>query len=190
MHPAAVLADPVAAGAVGGALALVLLAAAWHKLSEPEVFAGAVEAYRLLPAAAVPFVARALPVLEVAVALAVLAPWTRAAALPALAALVTAYAGAIAVNLWRGRRQIDCGCGGGGHPLSWGLVARNAVLAAAALAVAGPSSSRRLEWLDGVTMGLGALAFYGLYALFDEMWRQSGRLRQGQERLGPEADVR
>ena len=36
----AAVADPVVVGAVVGATALVLFAAAWHKLAEPEVFAG------------------------------------------------------------------------------------------------------------------------------------------------------
>ena len=41
--------DPIAVGTIIGALALVMLAAAWHKFSEPDVFAGSLAAYRLLP---------------------------------------------------------------------------------------------------------------------------------------------
>ena len=82
------------------------------------------------------------------------------------------------VNLARGRDQIDCGCGGDSHPLSWWLVARNAVLAAAALAVAGPTADRGFEWLDGVTLIMGVLAFYALYLMAEELLRQSSRLRQ------------
>ena len=178
MDPVALAADPVAVGAIIGALALVLFAAAWHKLAEPEVFAGALQAYDLLPTGAVLGVARALPVLEVAIGIGVLVPITRQPALIALAVLLAVYAAAIAINLGRGRRQIDCGCGGDAHPLSWGLVVRNAVLAAAALAVSGPTLQRGFEWLDGVTLVVGLLAFYALYLMFDELLRQSSRLSQ------------
>jgi hypothetical protein len=173
-----VAADPVAVGAVVGALALVLFAAAWHKLGEPDVFEGALQAYQLLPAGAVTVSARLLPWVEIGVGVALLVPATRAPALWAFAALVLVYAGAMAVNLWRGRRQIDCGCGGEVHPLSWGLVLRNAVLAGAALLVAGPTVAREFEWLDGVSLVVGVLAFYAMYLLFDELLRQFSRIAQ------------
>jgi hypothetical protein len=171
-------ADPVAVGAVVGALALVLFAAAWHKLSEPEVFGGALQAYDLLPAAAVMPAARVLPWVEIATGGALLVPATRDPALLAFAALILLYAAAMTVNLLRGRRQIDCGCGGDVHPLSWGLVLRNGVLAAAALSVAGPAIEREFEWLDGVILVAGVLAFYALYLLFDELLRQFSRIAQ------------
>jgi hypothetical protein len=165
-------------GAVVGALALILFAAAWHKLSEPEVFAGALQAYELLPAGAVMAVARVLPWIEVGVGVALLIPATRDPALLGFTALILLYAGAMAVNLLRGRQQIDCGCGGEVHPLSWMLVVRNGVLAAAALAVAGPAIERDFEWLDGVSLVVGVLAFYALYLLFDELLRQFSRIAQ------------
>jgi hypothetical protein len=171
-------ADPVAVGAVVGALALVLFAAAWHKLSEPEVFAGALQAYRLLPEAAVTPVGRLLPWVEIGTGVGLLIPATRYPALWAFTGLIALYALAMAVNLWRGRRQIDCGCGGEVHPLSWGLVLRNGVLAAAALLVAGPTVEREFQWLDGVTLVAGVLALYAMYLLFDELLRQFSRIAQ------------
>ena len=44
MDAMALAADPVAVGALAGALALILFAAAWHKLSEPDVFVGVLQA--------------------------------------------------------------------------------------------------------------------------------------------------
>lgn len=178
MFDPSLVADPVVVGAVVGTLALILFAAAWHKLSEPEVFAGALQAYRLLPAAVVPVAARVLPFLEIVLGIAVLVPASRAPALIATALLMVAYASAMGINLMRGREQIDCGCGGEAHPLSWALVVRNIVLAAAALVVAGPARERGFEWLDGVTLVVGVLAFYALYLMADELLRQSSRLRQ------------
>jgi len=178
MPALAYVADPVAVGAVVGALALILFAAAWHKLAEHDVFAGALQAYQLLPVALVPVAARVLPVLEAILGIAILVPATRGPALVCTALLMLGYACAMGVNLARGRDQIDCGCGGDSHPLSWWLVARNAVLAAAALAVAGPTADRGFEWLDGVTLIMGVLAFYALYLMAEELLRQSSRLRQ------------
>ena len=175
MNPAACAAVPVTVGVIVGALALVLFAAAWHKLSEREGFTGALEAYKLLPTRAVLPVARLLPLIEIALGIGVLVPLTRQAALPTLALLLLAYAVAIGINLLRGRSQIDCGCGGEAHALSWGLVLRNAVLAGAALVVSGPTRGRDFEWLDAVTLLGGVLAFYALYLSFDELLRQFSR---------------
>ena len=84
----------------------------------------------------------------------------------------------MAVNLLRGRHDIDCGCGGATHPLSWGLVARNGVLAAAAVLASRPTLERSMDWIDALTLVLGVLAFYALYLMADELLRQAGRLAQ------------
>ena len=98
----AFLADPVAASAVAGCVALILFSAAWHKISEFDIFVGALDAYQLLPSVAVMPIARLLPCVEVAIALLVLIPATRPAGLAACAGLIAIYAVAIAVNLARG----------------------------------------------------------------------------------------
>ena len=49
----AFLADLVAASAVGGCVAMILFSAAGHKFSELDIFAGALDAYQLLPSVAV-----------------------------------------------------------------------------------------------------------------------------------------
>ena len=174
----ALLADLVAASAVGGCVAMILFSAAWHKFSELDIFAGALDAYQLLPSVAVMSIARLFPCVEVAIALLVLIPATRPAGLVACAGLIAIYAVAIAVNLARGRHQIDCGCGGDVHLLSWGLVLRNALLAGIAFAMSGPSVARPYEWLDAVTPIVGTLALYGSYLTFDELLRQFGRIAQ------------
>ena len=170
--------DPIAVGTIIGALALVMLAAAWHKFSEADVFAGSLAGYRLLPQTVVTPVARVLPLAEAALAVGILVPATRTPALFGLAALVLLYAAAMAINLLRGRHDIDCGCGGAAHPLSWGLVVRNVVLAAAALAASRPTLERSMNWIDALTLVLGVLAFYALYLMADELLRQAGRMAQ------------
>lgn len=176
MELASFAADPIAVGAIVGALALVMFAAAWHKFSEPEEFVGALAAYRMLPDPAVWPVARLLPVAETLLGIGILVPLTRHPALLGLAALVLMYAAAMGINLVRGRRSIDCGCGGAAHPLSWGLVGRNLVLAAAAILASRPTLERAMDWIDALTLVLGVLAFYALYLMADELLRQSSRL--------------
>ncbi|MCU0870544.1 MAG: hypothetical protein MUF30_13275 [Burkholderiales bacterium] len=170
--------DPVAVGAVVGALALIVLAAAWHKFTDADAFLAALAAYRLLPARWVAPAAKALPAIELALALGVLVPPTRGAALVALAALFAVYGAAIGINLARGRSHIDCGCGGDAHSLTWGLVGRNAVLALLALIAAGGIVDREFEWLDAVTLVVGVLALYALYLMADEVLKQFGRIAQ------------
>ncbi len=113
------------------ALAGILLSAAAHKLRNFLAFRGILAQYRLLPDGLLGSAAPLVIAAEFATGLALLAP---AALLPASVAaamaalLLSLYTGAIALNLARGRRAIDCGCGGQFTPLSLWLVARNGVL--------------------------------------------------------------
>mgnify|MGYP002787502193 FL=1 len=184
MEVAALLADPAAAGIVVGVVALVLLGAAWHKLSEPNAFLSALAAYRIVPAGLLDPIAKAVPWMEIAIAAALLVPMSRVGALFAAAVLFLIYGAAIAINLLRGRSYIDCGCVGAAHPLSWGLVVRNAVLAAAALAVTTPTSDRAFDWLDAVTLVAGVLAFYMAYLMADELLRQASRMARAERSSG------
>jgi hypothetical protein len=150
--------DPTIDATLRLGLALLLGAAATHKLRDLARFGAVLAAYRLLPAALVRPAAALVPAGELAVA-AALGGARGGAGGVAAAALFVTYAGAIAVNLARGRRHIDCGCGGphARRPIGGWLVARNLLLAAAALAAAAPVRPRGLVWLDGLTIG-GALA--------------------------------
>jgi uncharacterized membrane protein YphA (DoxX/SURF4 family) len=91
----------------------VLVVAGALKLPDPAAAERAVRAYRLLPEGLVGPAAFGLPVVEIAVGLALLAGvFVRAAAL--LSALMLAgYIAAIA-SAWARGLQIDCGCFGGG----------------------------------------------------------------------------
>ena len=146
---------------------LVFLLAATQKMSHWRIFFGVVANYRLLPRAAVAPVAALLPPLEMIVGLLLLSaqilPWAEAVA----AALLILFAGAMAINLHRGREHIDCGCGQSflKQTLSWTLVARNGVLAALllpSLAPVGPLSMSAA--LTGAGAGFG---FFLLYLLLN-----------------------
>jgi len=158
--------DPIFGGTLCGALALLFLVAAAHKLRDPEAFRAQLDDYRLVPGRATPAVAAAVVAGELATGLAFLAPSLRAAADGAALALLGVYSAAIAVNLLRGRRDIDCGCSGPAlrQPLSPWLLVRNALLAGVALACLAPLRTRSLIWVDGVSMLGGVAVLALLYA--------------------------
>jgi hypothetical protein len=142
---------------------LVFVLAAAHKAQHWRVFSGVVANYRLLPRAAVAPVAALLPPLELLLGLLLLSaqirPWGELAAI----ALLGLFAAAMAINIRRGRVEIDCGCGQSvlKQTLRWALVGRNGVLAALllpSLAEAGPASMTML--LTGVAAGLGFFLLY------------------------------
>ncbi len=145
--------DPVVSVSLRCVLALLFAVAAWHKVSDHPRFASTLEAYRLLPTWLVKGVAKGLPIVEIAIAISFLLPVYRLAAIGG-AVLLVVYSVAIAINLARGRRDIDCGCFGPAArvPLSETLLARNAILIAAATAVSAPVGARPLVWVDAFTV--------------------------------------
>ena len=172
--------DPVVGASLCGSFALLFAVAGAHKLRAPAAFAETLAGYRLLPAGLVGPASLLLPALECLVAAALLVPASRAAAAVAGAALLAGYAAAMAINLLRGRRQLDCGCLGprGGGVISTALVARN-VLMALVLASMGAArcSVYALGWLDiGTVLGAVCMAAL-LYAATSGLIQTAGRLR-------------
>lgn len=149
--------DPVLQVVVAFGLAILFAAAARHKWADHTRFRQQLDAYRLLPGIVVAPAAWLLAGLETTVALGLLLPGTRAFAGLAAAALLTGYALAMAVNLARGRRHIDCGCGGDPLLLSPWLLLRNGMLTIGALLLALPVSARQPGWQD-LAVALPALA--------------------------------
>jgi len=160
------------------ALAVVFAVGAWHKVRDLAAFEGVVTAYDLVPPVAAVWVAWSIPVAEIFAALCLVGDSSRTLGAYVGGGLLVFVTGAIVLNLWRGRRAIDCGCGGIEDEvhLSWALVARNAVLGAACLALLDPASGRDMGWLDYLTVGVGAGCMYGLYATFNQMLANAPRL--------------
>lgn len=134
-------------------LLVVLVGAASLKLVRPAVAAGHMTALGLPRPR---LLARAVPGVEVAVGLALVAvpAWGAAATLALLAAFT-----AVLVHTVRSGRQVSCGCLGAldrGRPVSWRTVGRNAgLMAVAAVAVAVPA----LRWpaVEPGTVAVAAL---------------------------------
>jgi hypothetical protein len=161
------------------ALSTLFAASAAMKLSDLGAFAAAAENFRILPRILVVPVAWTIPVLEAVSALGLLFAATRVAASLAIAALLAIFSVAIAVNLARGRREIDCGCFGPAlrQTLSGWLLVRNAILLAAA-ALAAPASGRPLQTIDFATIAFGAATLVVLYASMNYLLANAPWIRE------------
>jgi hypothetical protein len=176
--------DPAVDITLRAALALLFLAASAHKLRDLPRFRATLADYRVLPGGLVTAGAGLVAAAEAGVALALAIPAGRVAGFAGAAALLVAYGVAIALNLARGRRDLDCGCAGPAvrRPISGWLVARNALLASTAAAGILPVEPRPLVWVDGLTVLCATAALALLYATFDGVIGQApamSRVRGG-----------
>jgi hypothetical protein len=173
--------DPVLVRAISVACALLLLLSAWHKVSARDRFIAALGNYRLLPVALLRPAAFLIPAFEAVLGVAWLAGYEPGAVATLTAALLALYAAAIAINLWRGRVHISCGCGFGGasgtdQQLSWWLVARNVLLGTLAMLTTLPAAGRELGRYDWLTLALALAACGTLYAGASQLLRNGAAI--------------
>ena len=156
-------------------LSALFAASGWHKLRARDAFEMTLSRYDLLAQRWLSPVSRLLPLLEMAAAAALLLPASRAFGGVLALLLLGLYTLAIGINLLRGRRHIDCGCGDRETGLSGGLVLRNIYLVAIAAVVAVAAvdttavAGRDLYWLDFVFSLLGACALGLIYASWTQL---------------------
>ncbi len=170
--------DPVIALGLRAALAFILVAAAVHKFRNMAEFKKTLSSHGLLAPPLIPGAAYGLGVLEIACAAGLLAvPWSFGP--PMLAAgLFLLYGGVMAAALVRGKRDLDCGCGGlsRSQSVSWSLVLRNGVLMLIAVLLATPATLGGFLWIDWGTVifiaAFGAL----LYAMGDTLLANHARM--------------
>lgn len=183
MNASLLITDAVVSHALGAALSVLFLVGAVAKLRDLALVRANLENYQLLPERLVPAAAIVLGLWEFACGLAVLLAPGAPLTLLATGALLVLVTGAVAINLVRGRTHIDCGCGGlsghGDQPLSWLLVARNALLLLALLgAGAGASSAgRELQWVDYLSVAGATLGLLGLYVAASQLLVNHPRLQ-------------
>ncbi len=171
--------DPVVTHLVAAALAMLLLVGAWQKLRDQMAFRTALEAYDIVPANSLSALfAWLLPCAEALAAVALVIDGTRTYGVMLAALLLCVVTAAVIINLLRGRTDLGCGCGGieDEQTLSWALVARNGVLLGLLAVVAAEPAARTLNWLDYLTVALGACALYGLYAMVNQLLANQPRL--------------
>jgi len=82
-----------------------------------------------------------------------------------------AYGAGIAINLARGRRDLDCGCAGPNdrRPIAAWMIWRNVGIAILLSAVLLPWSDRVFELTDGVTVGFGTACCALVYLCLDRL---------------------
>ena len=143
--------DPVVGLTCRLLAAVIFGSAALGKVRDFARFTGVLRDYQILPAWCVVPAAAIVIATEAFITLSIWYPPLRALVVGVSVSLLASYALAIALNLWRGRREIDCGCsfggigeGGTGEPISWVLPFRNGLLALVCL-IAGLPEARELS---------------------------------------------
>ena len=158
-------------------MSLLFAVAAMHKIKAPAVFKAAMEDYHLIPSKSLGLASILLIILELTSAIMVLVPATMSLGLTIMAFLLSLYASGIGINLYRGRRDIDCGCNGPAttQALSWWLVFRNLLFFGLVLLAMEPSNNRSLNWMDIFIIVSGSLVASGLYLGFNQLLAQAPR---------------
>lgn len=167
--------DPLPVWVAVALTAALLAHAAAAKASNRALLEQHLSAYGV-PFASLTLVAVLLIAAESAAALLLLSPW-RAAGAGLAALLLLVYGAAMAWHRSRGR-AIDCGCGGAPIPVSWVLVARNALLVVVALAAGAPMSGRAMTMLDFAAVAGALLLGALLYAALHEVLRHQHRVTE------------
>jgi len=146
-------------------------------------FQGLVTNYKVLPETLSPWVARALPVLEMACGIALLVPGIQNIALAGVLMLLLAYTFGIGLNIYRGRTHIDCGCGAASKPqrLNKGLLLRNSLLVLVVLVALPIESTLAIAWLPWL-VSLFATVFLSLsYHVFNQLIANNDLIERGEQ---------
>ena len=170
--------DPLINGLLACALALLFGGAALHKLKDAPRFHAQLDAYHLLPSSLVKPAGWLFAGVEAMLALALLWPDPRPYAGAAAVVMLSVYAGAMAINLWRGRTHIDCGCGDSPVLLSPWLLVRNGLLILCAATLILSTSERNLSWADLAMAVVVLPALLLLYRALEQLLENASILRE------------
>jgi hypothetical protein len=164
--------DPAVGALLAGCYALLFASAALHKILDLPRFAAVLDAYALLPRLG--RLAWAVPLSELGAGAGMLSGLTRSWAAGLGAVLLLAYAGAIALNLHRGRRDLACGCGGPNErrPIAPWMVWRNLALALLLSGTLLKWSPRPMLGVDALTVAAGVATAALLYVSLDRLLGQ------------------
>lgn len=167
----------IAGFAASVVIGLIFLVAGIDKLRHRALLPGVIANYRLLPAVLVNPAALLLPPGELLIAAGLLIA-SRPATVAAMALLLV-FAAAMAINIQRGRRHIDCGCGHTGlkQTLTWNLVIRNLLLALALTPqLIGGAELATTDIAIGALAGLAAFLLMQMFHTINALpQRQLGR---------------
>lgn len=182
--------DPLIMRIISLGFAVLFMLSAIHKMGDRIEFLQILGAYRVLPAIFLRPAALILPNLEMVVAVGWLAIGFlgfQLRAIPIISAgLLLIYSSVIALNLIRGRTDIDCGCGfsssktnkhKNAERISYPLVWRNSILALTALLVIAPSSAREITAIDYVALIAATVVCILIYGAVNQLIANSQGLK-------------
>ncbi len=168
--------DPAFGLVIDSAGTLLFASAAAHKLRRFDRFRSAFAGYGLLARAPARALAWLVPAAELAVATGLALDPARRAATAAAIGMLGSYAFAIAINLRRGRRDLDCGCGplagrhaGAIRAIAPWMIWRNLGLAGGLALAALPWSGRPLGAADRWTVAAALIAGGVLYLALERL---------------------
>ena len=178
LHLTQLLSDPVAIYAARAGIALLFALAAWSKVRNLSVFRATLADYELVPKVVLKPVALTVVGVEIFIVIGACWPGFASTAMAVALVLLLTYAAAIAINLIRGRTDIDCGCTGPAvrQSLSSWLLVRNTVLASIASVGFNAPDGREISFPDYVMVILVVGAATVLYAAANQLMANAPRL--------------
>ncbi|MDE0512087.1 MAG: methylamine utilization protein MauE [Gammaproteobacteria bacterium] len=152
-------------------LSYVFVMAGLHKCRAPAEFATTLANYKILPEGLARQGVYLVPVAEIMTGVALLIPATARLAAFSAGALLCAYIAAIGINLLRGRRNIDCGCGGPAQKqtISEWMIVRNGLLLGLAFITVCQVDPRALLWFDWLTIILATVMGCLFYNIINQL---------------------
>ena len=171
--------DPVVNLITALILSYVFVVAGLHKCKAPAEFATTLTNYKILPENLARQGVYLVPVAEIMTGIALLIPATARLAAFSAGALLCIYIAAIGINLLRGRRNIDCGCGGPAQKqtISEWMIVRNGLLALLACIAGSQLEPRTLLWFDWLTVILATVMGCLFYNIINQLLVNKDLLR-------------
>jgi hypothetical protein len=150
---------------------LLLIVSALHKVRHMDDFSAAIRGYEIVPLPLEIVPVLLLPLVEGVAGIGLLVPATAAMAGYLAAGLFALYGLLIAVSLYRGKLEIDCGCHFGQREsrLSFWMIPRNLVLALLALLPVVPVVERSFVLADFINIAGGVLFLGLIYMSVEEL---------------------
>lgn len=160
-------------------LGYIFVLAGLHKCKAPAEFGTTLANYKILPESLARQGVYLVPVAEIMTGVALLIPAAATLAAFSAGTLLCIYIAAIGINLLRGRRNIDCGCGGPAQKQSiseW-MIVRNGLLLGLAYIAGSQTLARPLLWFDWLTVILATVMGCLFYNIINQLLVNKDLLR-------------
>ena len=173
--------DPVFMWIISLCLSMLFMFAALHKVKYTAHFEMVLVSYQLLPRKSIFLISKLFIMVEVVTSLALIISPGRPMGAVLAFLLLSVYGAAMAINLLKGNRLLDCGCHlqAQKQAISWRLVLRNALLAGAALLLLMPETARRLQVYDLAVVAFGLTMCVLIYTIASQLNQTHSQLKKG-----------